>query len=123
MRSQGSGYGCVRSGAAMSALMLMTGLAGVASAQVAPGQARTTQARSVSAKSYDWHIEVYGGAMFGTSPVKGTPLAQFSVGTPITMPSGHPSRRVSSWYFGDGAALDGSDSGVHLCHHRDRPTR
>ena len=52
-----------------------------------------------------WSIEVYGG-MVGASKGTGSGLGQFPVGPSFaTEDTGRPSRAVSSWYFGDGAAL------------------
>ena len=52
-----------------------------------------------------WTIEFYGGGSAASGSSSGTPIASFAPGTPFTTESGRPSRAVSSWFFGDGAAL------------------
>ena len=51
-----------------------------------------------------WEIEVHGGGLLATSPSSGD-VALPDPGAPFTTFAGDPSRLVSSWYFGDGAAL------------------
>jgi hypothetical protein len=51
-----------------------------------------------------WEIEVHGGGAFGNSPSGGTGSLP-PAGPSFLTTFGTPSRRVSSWYFGDGAAL------------------
>ena len=58
-----------------------------------------------AARPGPWTIELYGGASSASGSSSGTPIATFPAGTPFTLASGQPSRAVSSWYFGDGAAL------------------
>lgn len=52
-----------------------------------------------------WTIELYGGGSSSSAPSNDGPIPSFAPGTPFTAESGQPSRAVSSWYFGDGAAL------------------
>lgn len=58
-----------------------------------------------AARPGSWTIEVYGGGSSSSGSSTGSPLASFDAGTPFTTESSRPSRAVSSWYFGDGAAL------------------
>ncbi|MEO6222880.1 MAG: hypothetical protein ABIP90_06490 [Vicinamibacterales bacterium] len=58
-----------------------------------------------AARAGKWAIELYGGGSSTSASSSGTPLAGFTPGTPFTLQSGQPSRAVSSWFFGDGAAL------------------
>jgi hypothetical protein len=51
-----------------------------------------------------WEVEVHGGGTFANSPADGT-SAMPQPGQPFTTLALAPSRRSSSWYFGDGAAL------------------
>src|SRR5262249_35847448 len=81
-------------------------------AQDQPGAPRRTDHRK-------WEIEVHGGWMTGNSSNSGTGTLPAAG---IVFPSGDPpvvqagltgtSRRVSSWYFGDGAALFNSTVGA-----------
>jgi hypothetical protein len=51
-----------------------------------------------------WEVEVHGGGAFGSSPSDGT--GGLPPAGPTFLTTGlNASRRVSSWYFGDGAAL------------------
>jgi hypothetical protein len=52
-----------------------------------------------------WTIELYGGGSASSASTSGTPLDAFEPGDPFATQSGQISRAVSSWYFGDGAAL------------------
>jgi hypothetical protein len=52
-----------------------------------------------------WEVEVHGGGVFAGNPADGTPIAQFPAGAPLFTGFLATSRAVSSWYFGDGAAL------------------
>lgn len=52
-----------------------------------------------------WAIEFYGGGSAASGSSSGTPIDSFPAGAPFTLQSGQPSRAVSSWFFGDGAAL------------------
>jgi len=51
-----------------------------------------------------WEVEVHGGGAFVNNLGGGTAGA-LPPATPFTTLFGDPSRRVSSWYFGDGAAF------------------
>jgi hypothetical protein len=51
-----------------------------------------------------WEIEVHGGGAFGSNPSGGTGSLP-PAGPTFTTSTFNPSRRASSWYFGDGAAL------------------
>jgi hypothetical protein len=52
-----------------------------------------------------WEIEVHGGGLVVNNPTDGTASLP-PAGAPFTTQLGNrPSRRASSWYFGDGAAL------------------
>jgi hypothetical protein len=51
-----------------------------------------------------WEIELHGGWMQSNHPEDGT-AALPAAGTAFTTATGLPSRRESSWYFGDGALL------------------
>jgi hypothetical protein len=52
-----------------------------------------------------WTIEVFAGGAISDDSVKGIPDTAFPAGEPFALASGRPSRRVSSWQFGDGTAL------------------
>jgi hypothetical protein len=58
-----------------------------------------------AARPGKWTIELYGGGSSASGSTTGTPIDDFPAGTPFTLVSGAPSRAVSSWFFGDGAAL------------------
>jgi len=63
------------------------------------------QTRPAPRPAPKWSIEVYGGQA-GSSKGTGSGLGQFPTGpTFATEDTGRLSRAVSSWYFGDGAAL------------------
>ena len=51
-----------------------------------------------------WEVAVDGGGEFSVRPIDGTALP-IEPGEPFTTVVGEPSRRVRSWFFGDGAAL------------------
>jgi hypothetical protein len=51
-----------------------------------------------------WTIEVHGGGLSANHPASGDGALP-AAGSPFTTLVGTSSRRVSSWYFGDGAAL------------------
>lgn len=51
-----------------------------------------------------WELEFHGGVLLSNRPADGIATLP-AAGTPFTTVSGVPSRRESSWYFGDGAAL------------------
>ncbi len=52
-----------------------------------------------------WTIELYGGGSSSSASAGGTPIGSLPAGTPFALASGQPGRAVSSWFFGDGAAL------------------
>ncbi len=58
-----------------------------------------------AARPDKWTIELYGGGSSSSSSSSGGATPTFAPGTPFTTEAGQPSRAVSSWYFGDGAAL------------------
>lgn len=68
---------------------------------LAPVAAMAQQAPASGAK---WEIEAHGGGAIVNTPSSGSSTAT-PAGTPFTTIGGRPSRGVSSWYFGDGAAL------------------
>ena len=51
-----------------------------------------------------WEVEFHGGGLLATSPSSGG-AALPDPGVPFTTIGGDASRAISSWYFGDGAAL------------------
>ncbi|OFV93837.1 MAG: hypothetical protein A3G76_10810 [Acidobacteria bacterium RIFCSPLOWO2_12_FULL_65_11] len=51
-----------------------------------------------------WEVEFFGGGLLASRPAGGT-AALPGAGDAFTTAQGNPSRRVSSWYFGDGASL------------------
>lgn len=51
-----------------------------------------------------WEIEIHTGGAFGNQPASGS-AALPDAGAPFTAINGRPSRRESSWFVGDGAAL------------------
>ena len=52
-----------------------------------------------------WEVEFHGGFASATTPSGGS-AGTLPVATPLsTLPFSQPSRRVSSWFFGDGTAL------------------
>lgn len=65
-------------------------------AQVGPGAAARQPGK--------WEIEFHGGGAGGFETSKGT-TALPGAGAAFTTLAGRPSRRVSSWFFGDGARL------------------
>lgn len=75
------------------ALGLLTLCAQTAAAQPAPANT-----------AGKWEVEVLGGATLANHPTDGR-SAGFEPGGVMTTLTGRPSRRVSSWYFGDGALL------------------
>ena len=80
----------VRALEAMAAGALLLLVPVLAEAQTQPGK---------------WTIEFYGGGSSSSAPSGESAIPSFAPGTPFTAESGQPSRAVSSWYFGDGAAL------------------
>ena len=53
-----------------------------------------------------WEVEVHGGGIRSTTPTDGTGALPAPGPTiPSTFVGGGATRAVSSWYFGDGAAL------------------
>jgi hypothetical protein len=67
---------------------------------IAPGP---TAAQAPTAPE-KWELEVHGGGWFATNPQGGT-VAFPQAGPPLPLATGGTGPRVSSWYFGDGAAL------------------
>jgi hypothetical protein len=60
--------------------------------------------QSPASEDRKWEIEVHAGGMRIGKPTDAT-TAMPAAGEPFTTTNGRPSRYVSSWYFGDGAAL------------------
>jgi hypothetical protein len=55
-----------------------------------------------------WALEVHGGRLgdlLSAGARSGTSLDAFPAGTPFATAGGHPSRAVSSWFYGDGPTL------------------
>jgi hypothetical protein len=69
-----------------------------ASAMAVPAAAR--QVIPVS----KWSVEIHGGAV-AAQAARGTGIDEFPAGVPFTTAGSDPSRRIPSWYFGDGARL------------------
>ena len=69
----------------------------------APGAARGGRQVQADLRT-KWEIEVHGGGAFGSHPSDGTGNLP-PAGPAFTTSSLRTSRRASSWYFGDGAAL------------------
>lgn len=74
-------------------------LAGVVAVHASAGSAAAQ-----AAGDRKWEVEVSGGGEFSVRPVDGAALP-IEPGEPFTTVAGEPSRRVRSWFFGDGAAL------------------
>lgn len=83
-----------RSAPALFVLLGMIACALPLSAQ--PGPTAATGGR--------WEIEIHGGGAVESNPTGGT-ASQPPAGESFTTFTGRPSRRASSWYFGDGALL------------------
>ncbi len=66
--------------------------------------ASAASAAAQAASDRKWEVEVSGGGEFSVRPVDGAALP-IEPGEPFTTVVGEPSRRVRSWFFGDGAAL------------------
>ena len=60
--------------------------------------------QSPASEERKWEIEVHAGGMRVGKPTDAT-TAMPALGEPFTTANSRPSRYVSSWYFGDGAAL------------------
>ena len=60
--------------------------------------------QSPASEERKWEIEVHGGGIRVGKPTDAT-TAMPAPGEPFTTTNARPSRYVSSWYFGDGAAL------------------
>ena len=73
-------------------------------ASVVAVHASAGSAAAQAAGDRKWEVEVSGGGEFSVRPVDGTALP-IEPGEPFTTVVGEPSRRVRSWFFGDGAAL------------------
>src|SRR5688572_3578875 len=74
---------------------LMISCAGLLVLQAAPASAQNAP---------KWEIEFHAGGLVTNNPTDGT-TALPPAGAAFTTAGARPSRRVSSWYFGDGAAL------------------
>src|SRR5438093_10179484 len=61
-------------------------------------------AAAQSAAGDRWQIEIHGGGLWPSTPTGGE-AAAFPAATTFTTLAGSQSRRVSSWFFGDGATL------------------
>ncbi|MBI3492563.1 MAG: hypothetical protein HY047_12410 [Acidobacteria bacterium] len=59
---------------------------------------------SPAAAQGQWEVEFHVGGMLSNHPEDGTATLP-AAGAPFTTVTGVPSRRESSWYFGDGAVL------------------
>jgi hypothetical protein len=69
-------------------------------------------AQAQGASSGKWEIEFHGGFASATMPDGGS-AGTLPVATPLsTLPFSQPSRRISSWFFGDGTALINSVNGT-----------
>ena len=75
---------------------LVISCAGLLVLGAAPAAAQNAQPK--------WEIEVHAGGLVTNNPTDGT-TALPPAGAAFTTAGGRPSRRVSSWYLGDGAAL------------------
>ena len=65
-------------------------------------------AEAQPARARTWSIDIHGGTGMGSLPSGGSRESEFPVGATFLMetePDRLPSRAVSSWIFGDGAAL------------------
>ena len=72
----------------------------------------SSPARAQDAPSGKWELDVHGGFASATSPSDGSP-GTLPASTPLsTFPFSQPSRRISSWFFGDGAALINSVNSI-----------
>ncbi len=58
-----------------------------------------------AARPAKWTVELYGGGSAPSASSGGAPIEGFDSGVSFPAESGQLSRAVSSWYFGDGAAL------------------
>ena len=62
-------------------------------------------ARAQSSQAGKWEVDVHGGGLWSSNPTAGT-ANPLPVGEAFsTVIVGRPSRRESSWFFGDGATL------------------
>jgi hypothetical protein len=68
------------------------------------GAAVPARAQQAAAGASKWTVELYGGAAGGQTP-GGVGITEFPTGAAFTTAGGDPSRRIPSWYFGDGARL------------------
>jgi hypothetical protein len=59
---------------------------------------------SVAQTRQHWEVEVFGGWLMANQPTGGTGTLP-GAGAAFTTISGQPSRKVSTWYFGDGTEL------------------
>lgn len=65
--------------------------------------AAAAQGAARSGRDYRWEIEIHGGGILESRSSGASALP--AAGPAFNAFSGDPSRRVSSWYFGDGTAL------------------
>lgn len=61
-------------------------------------------AAAQDARARKWEVEAHGGGMLASHPTRGSVTMPDPAATFTTL-AGRPSRRVSSWYFGDGPPL------------------
>jgi hypothetical protein len=61
-------------------------------------------APAAAQNSPKWEIEFHAGGLLSNNPGDGTSSLP-PAGAPFATQGGRPSRRVSTWYFGDGASL------------------
>lgn len=67
---------------------------------------RTVEAQTPGIRSdRRWTVEVFAGGATSADATAGTANTTFAAGEAFALPSGRPSRRVSSWQLGDGTAL------------------
>jgi hypothetical protein len=80
---------------------------------IVPAGAQTSDGRK-------WDVEIHGGGSWPTNPAGGTtnlpgPGEVFTTVPGVTTLSPPPSRRESSWYFGDGASCSIRPSHLWQC--------
>jgi hypothetical protein len=100
-------------------LFVVSALVGVSTAEAqaptptAPQTAATPVRSSPASVESKWMIDAHvGGARVG-QPTAGTSVVP-AAGPTVALPLGQITRRVSSWYFGDGAALIGQANAQHM---------
>jgi hypothetical protein len=70
-----------------------------------PATARAQAPTQAPPAASVWSIEFYGGATTERQSASGSPIGDWPIGEPFVTLTDKPSRFVSSWRFGDGAAL------------------